>query len=213
MDEQKTNETIEEPKATEPQAEIASDVVPRHAYESVTTDLHKYKQKLREFEQKFEEQQTSKLKANEEWKSLYESEVSKRESAEMQAKRLEDSFVFNKKMDVIKQEAIKQGIHNAALNDLEHMGFDDVQIQKTVREDGLQSVDIVGAADAIARLKAAKEYLFNKNTPPKTNTSDPEVGLPSEVTVDQVLKAEKDGNTQKYRELLMKYQKQKLKRS
>lgn len=212
MTEETTNEktTTEEVQSTT-QEPAAAEVVPKQAYDSVTSDLHKFKQQVREFEKKFQHQETATLKANEEWKTLYESEVQKRELAEEKSHKLENSFVFNKKMDAIKQEAVKQGIHSAALNDLEMMNFDDVQIQKTVREDGMQSVQILGAENAVARLKANKEYLFNKAIPPRTNNSDSEVGNPKEVTIEQVLKAEKDGNTQKYRELLTEYQKQKLK--
>lgn len=206
MTDQVTGDVEPKAKTDEP---IKPQTVSKVAYDEVSADLHKFKEQVRTFEADKAKADDATLVQNSEWQKAYEAEKSKREDLEVREKKLEQSFVRNEKLSAIEREAVRLGIRKESLSDLGFFPFDDVQIQKTVREDGTSDLSVIGAADAMERFKLTRPTWFGPVGTLNTNMNDPEVvKVTATSTVDAIAKAHHEGDIVKYNQLMADYRKQ-----
>ena len=164
--------------------------------------VKEYAQKLTAVEQEkedlkrqLEEMKTGELERSNNFKALYEQEKSKRELAEQTAKRTRDTYIKDLKMKSIREEALKSGSHESAVDDLELLDHSLVEIETT--STGRYSV--LGAKEFVDSIKEKRPYWFQDKTPPNINSGRPS-GIPKgEYSAEELLKLEKDNKPEYYK--------------
>lgn len=185
------------------------ETVSKTAYDEVTASMHKFKEQVKSFENAKVKDDEAKLVQSNEWQKAYDAEKVKRIDLEDKQVKLEQSFVRNEKMGAIEKEALKMGIHKEQLSDLKFFPFEDVQIQKTIREDGTSDISVTGAVDAMERFKLIRPKWFGAVGALNTNMSDPEVVGSTSVSIKDINAAYAKGDMEKYKRLHAEYQKKK----
>lgn len=191
---------------TEP-TQTADDLVSKAELKRVLDDMHKFKARAKELESMLEDQKLNKLKENNQWKEIAESKEKEAETLQQQLDAIKNAMVKNTKFNVIKSEAIKRGIRNEALDDLELLNFDDYV---TIETTSTGRINVLGADLAIEDLKRKKPHWFGKQSVSMNNAS-PEA-ISSKISYEQVQKelneAKKTGDYSKAESLLNEYKKQ-----
>lgn len=116
--------------------------VARKAYEEVSSDMHKFKSKLREaqaraaeLEAKLKAEEEAKLKDQQQWQELYEREKAQRENIENQSRQERESYLRTVKLSALKAE-LGGGIKD------EYLQFADID-SIDITEDGTLSSESV----------------------------------------------------------------------
>lgn len=153
-----------------------------------------YKQKLADAERrnaelasKVDEIQSKNLQEKENFKELWELEKNKRIEAEENRSKLAMTVSTNFKNSAIKQEAIKAGILDTAIEDLDIIDNSLVEIETTDRG----SINVLGAKEFVDQLKDKKPHWFSKSGIPNINNSNPEVTKTKEMSSDEIIKLQK----------------------
>ncbi len=197
-------ETVTNSEATPTPVTPTPEMVSKESYDEVSADMHKNKSEVARLTKQIAESENAKLESTQQFEKLWKTEKARADELESDNSNLKESFLFNNKMNAIKTEAAKAGIRD--MSDIELFKFDDVQVQKTTREDGKTLLSVTGAESAIERIKASKPYLFKEVGAPKINAGDPQViGSGDKITAQQVSKAV---GTPQYEPLLAKFKQQ-----
>jgi len=168
------------------------------------SDLQKFKGQVKDLEAAAETGRLDKLREKEQWQDLSKEWQDKAEASEKRAETLEHSMIFDKKYSAVRELAIKSGLRNEALRDLELISLDDVEIEVT----STGRINVLNADAAVSRIKNSRPHWFGRsgNT---INANEPEVVSGREVMYNDVVKAEvlakKTGDYGPYKTLLMKY--------
>lgn len=140
-----------------------------------------YKEKLNQIleenktlKEKLEQEKTNILTEKENFKELYDLEKQKREEAETKSKTLTSSYVNFFKTSAIKEEAIKGGILDQALDDISLVENSMVQIETTDKG----NVNVYGAKEFVEQLKQNKPHWFKKIGAPNVNNANSEMPDP-----------------------------------
>lgn len=139
----KASEQVESnPVEESNQTQESNNYVPKKAYEEVSSDMHKYKSKTREAQARINELEArikaaeeSKLRENEEWKTLYEREKAEREVAEDKRNQEKELYLKSVKLSALKSEL------GGRVRD-EYLQFADINSIE-LREDGSLSSESV----------------------------------------------------------------------
>jgi hypothetical protein len=165
-----------------------------------------YKQKLAAIEQEkadlakqLEAAQTAQLQEKENFKQLWENEKTKREAAEKKAQDLSTTVFNNFKTSAIKEEALKAGILDSAVDDLDMLDTSIVEVETTDKG----NVNIHGADNFIEDLKARKPHWFKAAGAPIVNNGTPGHQPPKELTAAEIVDLEKT-DPAKYKEIMNK---------
>ena len=181
--------------------------------ELMLKDLHEFKQRalklesdLKERDKLIKEKEESDLAKEQEWQKLAEMRASERDQAKEELNGLRDSLVMNKKMTALELVANNLGIRD--VNDVERFGLiNDVVVEST----STGKVNVLGAEEAIKKLKADKPYLF-KSGGSSLNPADPEVVSGKSISFSDIekerLKAEETGDYTPYKAIMNKYRMQ-----
>lgn len=187
-----------------------AETVPREEFVNVKNDMHKFKEENQKLMERLKAMETEKLRAAQDWQKIAEQNERDRIEVEGKYKGLQTAIISDKKMSAIKEAALKLGIRQDSLADLEFLPFDDVQVEMTTAG----RVNILGAETAMTRLKTLRPHWFqDKNLNLNTNSPTTVTGDSGKVTMEELKKAEleakKTGNYKKYQELLLKVKAQK----
>jgi hypothetical protein len=177
------------------------------AHNEVVQDLLKRKQEAKElkdklsaFEKEKEDLKVKSLKEKEEWQKL--AEIREKEAEELkkklEAKEKVTSNYF--KRAEVRQQALKNNIRENALDDLDLLGFDDVQIETT----STGSINVLGADKFVDRLKATKPHWFQDKADPKVVSTSPAASKPTSVTAKDAARLYKEGKMAEYNEAMTK---------
>lgn len=196
---------VQEQEIQEQEQQSADEVVPKAELSKVLDDMHKYKKMTRELESKLKDREMSELREKENWQKIAEIKEKEALEATERAERLQSSFLGQKKYDALKQSALKYGIRQDALRDLELIDFDnDVAIETT----STGKINILGADSAIKKLKSERPYWFGKSIG-KVNSDVPESVQGAEITLDKLIEiqsqARSSGNWKAYEAALAQY--------
>ncbi len=191
--------TIEEKK---------DDLIPKSELKRVLNDMHKFKSKYRELEEQLKQREVSELRKREEWKQLAEKYEQESQDYRGRFEGLQSALVRDKKISEVKTHALKSGIRQEALADLEMLDLDDVEIETT----STGRYNVLGADKFVNRLKVSRPHWFGRNVG-SVNSKDPEVVKAQEVSYEKLMKAadqaRKTGNYDEYEKMLRKYKEQK----
>lgn len=165
-----------------------------------------YKKKVREYETKMKSQTETELKQKEEWQKF--AQLKEQEAGEYRTKyeALQQNLVVEKKYNALKNEAVKLGLRQEAISDLELVDLSDIQIEST----STGKYNVLGAEKYAERLKAVRPHWFGGQTV-NVNTSSVRVQGSESVDPKAILKAEsegrKSGDMSEYKRLISLYKK------
>jgi hypothetical protein len=178
-------------------------VIDAKAYEEVKADMIKYKTKVQEFEQRVQQEEEKRLRETNDWKTLYERKETEAKEAQEKLTRFESTLTNTAKFSAVREAALKAGIRQEAISDLELVELKDVVVEKSPAG----RVEVRGADRAVEMLKALKPHWFGKSI--NVNSSIPtssQGGLASE---DELLKmsleAQKSGDYTAYAQKLKQF--------
>lgn len=187
-----------------------NDTVSRADHKKALADLHKYKAEARKLKKEQDDAKAARMKDEGRLKELAELKENEAKEAREEADRLKESFVSEKKFNVVQAECQKLGIRPEALSDLEGLDLGDVQIETT----STGKINVLGASKFAARLKSLKPHWFQDVKTTKVNTGGNRV-LDSEdgnITPAMIYEAEKagrkSGDMSEYNKLHSKFRQQ-----
>lgn len=178
------------------------------AYEKAMADMHKYKKALREIENNKKTQELQTLKEKQEWQKIAELKEKEANDAIEERKKLTNAVITDKKMSSVREAAMKAGILDSALDDIELLNWSEVQVETT----STGRINVQGAEDAVKRLKTLKPHWFGKSAG-KINSKIPDVNQDSDVvSIEKLNKLRKEalntGDYSVYEPAFRKYQAQ-----
>ena len=183
-EESTTTSTNENTESTQTEAKLVS----KEAYEKVMADMHKYKKQLKEFEAKNKEAEMKVLKEKQEWQKIAELKEQEAKEALEQKERMTKAIVTDKKLSAIREAALKHGVLESALEDMDFLDWSSVQVETT----STGRINVLGVEDAVKRVKTLKPHWFGKPAP-KINGKVPETkGTDGIVTVEKLNKLRKE---------------------
>ena len=187
------------------------DQKPKHVaieeYESTRAELEKVRQKAKEAGEKLktmederENAKISAMKEKEDWKKL--AELREQEATELK-KRLDTTgkatTEYFKKAE-IRAQAMKAGIRESALDDLDLLQFSEVNVETT----STGRINVLGADKAVERIKATRPFWFEDKKAPAIDTTNPKVSKGQKLNMKDILKLQKEGKTEEYQAAVMK---------
>lgn len=163
--------------------------VPYESHKRALDDMFKHKQRAQELEGKLSAIEEERLKEQQNFKALAERYKSEADSSKKEHNQLKDTIVRNQKFSAIEREARQQGIRDEALEDLELLEPESVEIEVTSNNRFM----VHGAKEYVETLKQKKPHWFKKDKVPVVNSGGggakpPE---PKKATVSDLMKAEK----------------------
>lgn len=177
------NQENEESSSGEGQNE--QKLVSKEALDKALSDMHKFKKRAQELEAKFKKEEMESLKQKQEWQKI--AELKEKEAQELAEEKelIKKSLVSDKKYTAIKEAALKAGVLESALDDLELLNFPEVQVEST----STGRINVIGASEAVQRLKTLRPHWFGKGAP-RINGKMPNVDNKGDgiVTLDKLRK-------------------------
>lgn len=144
--------------------------------ERYKNDMYKFKDRSKTLEQqneemarRLQEMETQRLEGNKNYRELWERAEAKAQELDSKYRGVLTDFEEGKKMDAIRQEALKMGIKEEALSDLSILDKSIVAIERTDRG----NVNILGAREFVEDLKKARPFWFNDHSAPRLNSAPP----------------------------------------
>jgi hypothetical protein len=195
--EETQQQTQEEPKKT----------VSLEDHERALADLHKYKSQLRDIETKSEAQREQLLKDNKEFEKLAMVYKQKLEETDSKFKKAQEAIVLDKKFGALKEAAMKAGIRQEAIQDLESLNMDRVEVETT----STGRVNVLGVEGLIENLKMSRPHWFGatKTTVAGGVPNITQGGLVSkEELIKLSLEAQKTGDSSAYLAKFKQYKQQ-----
>lgn len=170
------------------------EAISKTAYERLQADLYKQKQTARELAAKLKEKEDAatkaeedKLRKNKEYETLADRYKKEADDAKTEKERLNKAYLNDKKHSAVKEAAMKLGIRNEALDDLEMLDLSDVTVETT----STGRVNVLGTDKFAERLKTLKPHWFGGKAP-NVNTDDLKVQAGKKITMAEILKLEKE---------------------
>lgn len=148
-----------------PDKEKKDDYVPKSAYQKVTDDMHKFKRELQELKAERQKQEADRLAAEKNFEQLYKNAEKRAAEAEDLARKKDQYYVHTQKVSAVKQAALEAGLRSEAIDDLELLDFDGVEVEVTSNGRYLVS----GAKEFASSIKNKKPHWFKSAKPPGHN--------------------------------------------
>lgn len=165
------------------------DNVPRSAYQKVSDDMHKYKRELSEMKAKLAQEEADRLAKEKNYEQLYKNAEKRAVEAEEKANKRDQYYQQTQKANAVRIAAIELGLKPEAVEDLELIDFDGVDVEITSTGRYL----VHGAEEFATRIKNRKPHWFKASKPtghnPGGGGNNPEGG--KLVTPKDVVNAER----------------------
>lgn len=164
--------------------------VPKSAYQKVSDDMHKYKRELSEIKARMEKQDADRLASEKNFEQLWKNEKQRADAAEESAKKKDQYYVHTQKVNAIRTAALEAGLRSEALDDLELLDFDGVEVEVTSNGRYL----VHGAKEFAQSIKGKKPHWFKSSKPPGHNPGgggDTGSGGNKSITPKDVVEAER----------------------
>ena len=156
--------------------------------EGLKKQLSEFKTKTKEYETQSKQQQEASMRQKEEWQKLAELKETEAKEYKTKFDGLQQSLIVEKKYNALKNEAVKLGLRQEAISDLELVDLSDIQIEST----STGKMNVLGAEKYAERLKAIRPHWFGGNAP-NVNTGNLRVTGNDSVDAKSILKAEAEG--------------------
>jgi hypothetical protein len=189
----------------------AKDYVSRADHERALADLNKYKKAAADAARKEKEAETTRLKEQNKWKELAETNEREAKEAREEANKIKGSYVNERKFNAVRSKCEALGLRAEALTDLEMLDLEDIQIETT----STGKINVLGADKFATQLKTRKPHWFAEKKAPSVNTNGARIlDSGDAITAKDLLSAEKEGrksgDLSKYYELHKKFQQQRM---
>jgi len=181
--------------------------VDRAAYDSVTADMHRFKEEARKLKESIESAATGKLKEQSQFKELAERYEGENKTLKEENARIRTSIVEDKKFSTVRAAAQKLGIRAEAVSDLEGLDLTEVAVETT----STGKINILGADKFAERVKTLKPHWFTTGNTGNVNTQSTRVnddGTAAVSTADLIAaerEGRKSGDMSKYHDLHKRY--------
>ena len=143
-------------------------MVSEYELNKALAQIQDQKKLLRQYEQDKASAEESKLKDQNEWKKLAEIKSKELEDFKSKYNKERDAVVRGKKFDALKDSAIKAGIRQEALDDLDMLDYDE-KLQIEFTNTGKSSV--LGVESYIEEVKSRKPHWFGGNSKSYNSTT------------------------------------------
>jgi hypothetical protein len=187
--------------------------VSRADHDRLLSDFKKTKGELKTLKDAEAKRQTDKMKSDNQFKELAEKMEKERDDAKAETANIKNSYLNDRKFSAVQAAAVKLGLRDEALSDLETLDLEDVETETT----STGKINVLGANKFAERLKTLKPHWFSdKKADPNVNTGGTRVrDSAGQITVKQILEAEaeakKTGDRAPYEALVRKYNNQRAK--
>ncbi len=206
-----TTETQVAPSRTDAtEVEDGEKSVPFAEFKHVKDDLHRYKEEARKSAEALKAEQERKLRENEQWKELAAAREKEANEYKTKYETVTKSITERAKLSKVREEALKLGLVDTAIDDLELMDLKDVVVETT----STGRVNVHGAKSAAERIKSIRPHWFSGQAP-IVNGGSPQVVKDGggEVTWEELNKleaaAQKSGDYKEYQKALMSFKQKK----
>lgn len=142
------------------------DSVPRSAYLKVSDDMHKYKRELSEMKAKAAKDEADRLASEKNFEQLYKNAEKRAVEAEELASKKDRYYQQTQKANAVRIAAIELGLKTEAVEDLDLLDFDGVDVEITSNGRYL----VHGAKEFAASIKNRKPHWFKASKPPGHNS-------------------------------------------
>ncbi len=204
------------PPAKPPTPPVEGDdkVVPIESYNGVKADMHRFKAEKQKLEDELKAVKEKEMKEKDQWKEFGTTKEKEANDWKQKHDQLHNNLFEGAKLSKVKEEAIKLGLREEAVDDLELMDFKDVVVETTSRG----KINVHGAKSAAEKIKQTKPHWFTAPGAPNINNRQPGVnangdGGATKVTIADMNKAElaaqKSGDYTEYKKLVVQFKTQK----
>ncbi len=201
-----TTETIEpvvqESAKTESPTE---EMVEKSKLKAALDEMHKERERARKLEEQLKSKDLSVLKEKQEWQKIAELKEKEASDKDQELTQLRSGIVYDRKFSAVREAALKSGILESALDDLEMLDFKEVAIETT----SMGRINVIGADRFVSELKLKKPHWFGGKGS-KVNSNSPETVGAKSITWEQLQEAEKKANKTgdyaPYEKVLRQYQ-------
>jgi hypothetical protein len=161
-------------------------VVSWDSHKRALDDMHKFKSAVATLEAKIGEIESDKLKQANDFKTLYEREKADKEALNQKYQQTLQGTVNTHRFSEIRAEAMKAGLVDTAVSDLELLDLSDVEVEATSSGRFIVS----GAKEKVERIKSERPHWFRKMGAPSVNGGGGGVATVTKTTADDVYLAE-----------------------
>jgi flagellar biosynthesis GTPase FlhF len=200
-----TDQTPAETKDGRTDPVEAEDMIPVSEFKHVKDDLHRWKEEARKAAEKLKEIEEKEMREKQQWKEYAAMKEKEAEEHRSKYEGLQQNLQERAKISKVREEALKLGLRDEAIDDLEMFEFSDVIVETT----STGRVNVIGAKSAAERVKLQKPHWFNSSKVPNVNSSVPTVqqSKGGKVTMEDLTKLEaearKSGDYTEYKKKLM----------
>jgi len=190
-----------------------TDTIPTQDQPKKTGAVEHYKEQLNQTRlqmQKIEEEkiqmsqrlaqiEEEKMKAANQWQELADKYKREKEAVEKQHNDFRGYFVQEKKLETIKREALRAGIREEAIHDLDILDTSMVEIETT----STGKINVLNADQFVEGLKSSRPYWFKNQNAPNINTNMPNANMTKNYSPSEILKLQKTNPTE-YNKIMQK---------
>lgn len=161
-------------------------------HQRAMNDLHKFKGRAQELEQKLTDAEKKSLEKSGEYKTLWEQSQEDLKAEREKSANVLKAAMHTHRFGEVKAEAIRQGLRPEAVSDLESISWDGVPVEMTDKGRFIAN----GVKERVEKLKGERPHWFTVAQAPRINGGGggPPVGggTPSKVTTAIMTQAEID---------------------
>ena len=196
--EEQTQEVREETEATPEAKESREERRARHDFLRFKHESKELKSQNEQLQAQLESLKEQSLVEKQNYKQLYENEKTKTEQLAEENRKVQSTFFGSLKNQELQKEAMRLGIREEALADLNLLDTSAVITETT----SSGSVNILGATEFMEQIKQTRPYWFKQQGAPVINNGNPEF-VKKEFSASDLLELQKT-NPEKYKEEIFK---------
>lgn len=192
---------------TEANANVEAENIPYTEFKSVKDDMHRFKEEARKAAEELKALREKDMRDKEQWKEY--GSTKEKEANEWKTKydTLSESIRDRAKISAVREAALKLGLVETAVDDLELMELKDVVVETT----STGRVNVIGAKSAAERIKSIRPHWFSEARVPNINGRQPEVKASGSgsTSYEELTKLEKEavktGDYTEYKKKVMEF--------
>lgn len=168
--------------------DTSSKTVNYQDHKRAVDDMMRFKREKAEVEAKLHAYQEAQLKKEANYKELYERAEARRQEAEGREEAFKEGYVSSQKWDAVEKELLRSGVRPDAITMLKNMDLKGVETEFTSQG----RVIVHGAEHYVESTKKSYPFMFQSSSAPVINPGSGPSAMSGPVTVDDVLKAERE---------------------
>ena len=186
--------------------------IPFREFKAVKDDMHRYKEEARKNADELQKLRDKDMRDKDQWKEYASAKEKEANDYKTKYETVTKSITERAKISQVREAALKLGLVETAIDDLELMDLKDVVVETT----STGRINVIGAKAAAERIKSIRPHWFSENRTPNVNGNTPTVMKPGgagSVSYDDLKKLEEDarktGDYTEYKRKLMEFKQKK----